>query len=178
VPSGEAGEIWALGPMSPMCYVAAPELDARYRAPGGWVRTGDLGRMDADGTLWVVDRIKRVVIRGGLTLSPMEVERELSGHPDVADVYCVPVHDPDLGERMCACVASRDRARPPSPAAMIAFLRERGVEKRQLPERFVVLPELPLGPTGKVCATSLARIAAESAVPSTATSGADVRSSR
>lgn len=178
VTPGEAGEIWALGPMSPLCYVAAPELDARYRAPGGWVRTGDLGRMDDDGTLWVVDRIKRVVIRGGLTLSPVEVERALGGHPDIADAYCVPVHDPDLGERMCACVVPRGAARPPSPAAMIAFLRERGLEKRQLPERFVVLPELPLGPTGKVCATTLAGIAAESAVPGTATSHVDVRSSR
>lgn len=169
VPPGETGEIWALGPMSPLCYVAAPDLDARYRARGGWVRTGDLGRMDADGALWVVDRLKRVVIRGGISLSPRAVERALDSHPDVADVYCVPVPDTDLGERMCACVAPRNGVPPPSPAAMIAFLRERcGLDRRQLPERFVVLPELPLGPTGKVCTTTLGRIAAESAVPSTA----------
>jgi acyl-CoA synthetase (AMP-forming)/AMP-acid ligase II len=177
MPPGQAGEIWALGPMTPLCYVAAPDLDARYRAPRGWVRTGDLGRIDADGTLWVVDRIKRVVIRGGLSVSPVEVERELSTHPDIADVYCVPVHDPDLGERMCACVAAEDGAAPPSPATMLAFLRERGLDKRQLPERFLVLPELPLGPTGKVCASTLAHIAAQSAVPSTATSCTEARNS-
>lgn len=164
LPPGQAGEIWALGPMTPLCHVAAPDLDARHRAPGGWVRTGDLGRVDAEGRLWVVDRIKRVVIRGGLNLSPAEVEGELSVHPDVADVHCVPVQDPDLGERMCACVAPRDMAAPPSPTALITFLRERGLEKRQLPECFLILPELPLGPTGKVCPTTLARIAAESAV--------------
>lgn len=178
VPPGHAGEIWALGPMTPLCYVAEPELDARYRAPGGWVRTGDLGRIDADGTLWVVDRIKRVVIRGGLSVSSVEVERELSTHPDIADVYCVPVHDPDLGERMCACVAASDGATPPSPAAMIAFLRECGLDKRQLPERFLTLPELPLGPTGKVCAPTLARIAARSAVPGTVKSWPDAENSR
>jgi acyl-CoA synthetase (AMP-forming)/AMP-acid ligase II len=172
VPAGQAGEIWARGPMSPLCYVAAPDLDARYRAPGGWVRTGDLGRLDTDGTLWVVDRIKRVVIRGGLSVSPLEAERELSTHPDIADVYCLPVQDPDLGERMCACVAPRSGARPPTPAEMIAFLREHGVETRQLPERFVVLPELPLGPTGKVCTATLTRIAAESAVPVPGSTGA------
>ncbi len=171
LPPGEAGEIWALGPMTPLCYVAAPELDARHRAPGGWVRSGDLGRLDPDGTLWVLDRLKRVVIRGGVGLSPAEVERELSSHPGVADVHCVPVRDRDLGERMCACVAPPRGAPPPTPAAMLDHLRERGLDKRRLPERFLVLDELPLGPTGKVCAATLARLAAESAVPADAGSG-------
>lgn len=161
----QPGEIWALGPMTPLCHVAAPDLDARHRAPGGWVRTGDLGRVDAEGRLWVIDRIKRLVIRGGISMSPVEVEHELSAHPNVVDVYCVPVPDPDLGERMCACVAPRDLAAPPAPTALIAFLRERGLDRWQLPECFLVLPELPLGPTGKVCPTTLARIAAKSAVP-------------
>ncbi|MBE1532831.1 class I adenylate-forming enzyme family protein [Actinomadura algeriensis] len=161
LPPGEPGEIWARGPMTPLCYVAAPELDARHRAPGGWVRSGDLGRLDPDGTLWVLDRLKRVVIRGGVGLSPADVERELSAHPGVADVHCVPVRDRDLGERMCACVAPRRGAPPPSPADMLDHLRRRGLDKRRLPERFLVLPELPLGPTGKVCATTLARLAAD-----------------
>ncbi|QKG21230.1 class I adenylate-forming enzyme family protein [Actinomadura verrucosospora] len=165
LPRGEAGEIWALGPMSPLCYVAAPELDDRYRAPGGWVRSGDLGTLDRDGTLWVLDRLKRTVIRGGVSLFPAQVERALIAHPDITDAQCVPVHDRDLGERMCACVAPRPGARPPSPAAMLAHLAEHGVDKRQLPERFLVLPELPVGPTGKVSVSALTRIAAESAVP-------------
>ncbi|NUR90950.1 MAG: long-chain fatty acid--CoA ligase [Nonomuraea sp.] len=166
LPPGEEGEIWALGPMTPLCYVAAPDLDERYRAPGGWVRTGDLGRLDPDGTLMVLDRLKRVVIRGGLSISPAEVERELSTHPDVADVFCVPVPDDDLGERMCACVSPRKGAEVPPPAALIAYLRDvRGLERRKLPERFLPLPELPLGPTGKVCAATLARLAERSAVP-------------
>jgi acyl-CoA synthetase (AMP-forming)/AMP-acid ligase II len=165
LPPGRAGEIWALGPMTPLCYVAAPELDARYRAPGGWVRTGDLGRLDGDGALWVLDRLKRVVIRGGIGISPAEVERTLIGHPDIADVHCVPVSDRDLGERMCACLAPRPGALPPTPAAMIAYLLDRGLDRRGLPERFLTLPELPLGPTGKVNVSALTRIAAETAVP-------------
>ncbi|MEU5988712.1 class I adenylate-forming enzyme family protein [Spirillospora sp. NPDC047418] len=165
LPPGRAGEIWALGPMTPLCYVAAPDLDARYRAPGGWVRTGDLGRLDGDGTLWVLDRLKRVVIRGGIGISPAEVERTLIGHPDIADVHCVPVSDRDLGERMCACLAPRPGALPPTPAAMIAYLLDRGLDRRGLPERFLTLPELPLGPTGKVNVSALTRIAAETAVP-------------
>lgn len=164
-PPGQAGEIWALGPMTPLCYVAAPELDARYRAPGGWVRTGDLGRLDEDGTLRVLDRLKRIVIRGGIGISPAEVERALIGHPDIADVHCVPVSDRDLGERMCACLAPRPGAAPPSPAAMIEYLLDRGLDRRGLPERFLMLPELPLGPTGKVNVSALTRIAAAAAVP-------------
>ena len=164
VPVGQAGEIWALGPMSPLCYVAAPELDATRRAPGGWVRTGDLGRLDEDGTLWVLDRIRRVVIRGGVNLFPAEVERGLSAHPGVSDAHCVPVPDPDLGERVCACVVPENAADPPDPAALTAFLREeRGMDRRALPERFLILPELPLGPTGKVCAATLTRMAADRA---------------
>ncbi|MEU1897839.1 AMP-binding protein [Nocardiopsis dassonvillei] len=162
VPRGETGEIWALGPMTPLCHVAAPELDAERRAPGGWVRTGDLGRLDPDGALRVVDRLRRTVIRGGVNIFPAEVERELGAHPALAEAHCVPVPDPDLGERMCACVAPAEGAAAPSASELIAFLRdERGLDVRSLPEHVVVLPELPLGPTGKVCTATLTRVAAE-----------------
>ncbi|WP_433213078.1 class I adenylate-forming enzyme family protein [Microtetraspora malaysiensis] len=165
-PTGETGEIWALGPMTPLSHVAAPELDQRNRTAGGWVRIGDLGRMDADGALWIVGRARHVIIRGGITISPARVEHELGLHPGIADVCCVPVPDPDLGERVCACVAVPDGVPPPTPAQLTAYLRdERGLEPRELPEHYLVLPELPLGPTGKVCAATLAGMAAESAVP-------------
>ncbi|MEV8442005.1 fatty acid--CoA ligase family protein [Actinosynnema sp. NPDC051121] len=155
------GEICARGPMTPLCYVDAPELDRRHRLPGGWVRTGDEGFFDADGTLHVVRRLKRVVIRGGYTISPAEVERALDAHPVVAEVACVPVPDPDLGERLCACVAVRPGHRPPSLDQLTAFLQGRGLSRRKLPERLVVLPELPLGRTGKVCLPTVIRLAAE-----------------
>ncbi|MFD1151814.1 class I adenylate-forming enzyme family protein [Saccharothrix hoggarensis] len=155
------GEICALGPMTPLCYVDAPELDARHRLPGGWVRTGDEGFLDPDGTLHVVRRLKRVVIRGGYTISPAEVELALGGHPGVAEVACVPVPDPDLGERLCACVAVRPGHPPPSLGQLAEFLRDRGVSRRKHPERLLLLPELPLGRTGKVCLRTVARLAAE-----------------
>ncbi len=162
VPAGETGEIWALGPMTPLCHVAAPGLDAERRAPGGWVRTGDLGRLDPGGALWVVDRLRRTVIRGGVNIFPAEVERALGAHPSLAEAHCVPVPDPDLGERMCACVSPSAGSAAPAPRELIAFLRdERGLDTRALPEHVVVLPELPLGPTGKVCTATLTRVAAE-----------------
>lgn len=162
LPAGETGEIHARGPMTPLCHVAAPELDARRRAPGGWVRTGDLGRIDDDGILWVVDRLRRTVLRGGTTLFPTEAERALAAHPALAEAQCVPVPDPDLGERMCACVCPSPGTDPPSARELISHLRDGlGMDVRSLPEHVIFLPALPLGPTGKVCTDTLTRMAAE-----------------
>ncbi|MEU3653495.1 class I adenylate-forming enzyme family protein [Streptomyces sp. NPDC032161] len=155
VPPGASGEIQAKGPMTPLCYLAGPELDARYRTPDGWVRTGDLGRIGPDGRLYVLGRLRNVVIRGGLNISPAEVESELAHHPDVAEAVCVPVPDPDLGERLCVCVRPVPGAPVPDLTDLNAFLLHRGLEKRKLPERFLHVPVMPLGPTGKVCRRTL-----------------------
>ncbi|MBW4718439.1 class I adenylate-forming enzyme family protein [Saccharothrix obliqua] len=152
------GEICALGPMTPLCHVGAPSP----RLPGGWVRTGDEGRFDEDGTLHVLRRRNRVVIRGGYTISPAEVEQALGAHPDLSEVACVPVPDPDLGERLCACVRPKPGRAAPDLAQLTDFLADRqGVTRHKLPEYLLVLPEFPLGRTGKVCLHTLARLAAE-----------------
>ncbi|MFI6685725.1 class I adenylate-forming enzyme family protein [Streptomyces sp. NPDC050485] len=147
-PRGSVGEIVARGPMTPLCYVAAPELDARYRTADGWVRTGDLGRMEEDGTLRIVGRLKDVVIRGGANISPAEVELELATHPDVRDVVCVGVPDPLMGERFAACVVPRGGKRP-ALGELSAHLDARGLERRKHPELLLLVEELPLTPAGK-----------------------------
>ncbi|MFE1442383.1 class I adenylate-forming enzyme family protein [Streptomyces sp. NPDC058739] len=149
VPSGSVGEIVARGPMTPLCYVAAPELDARYRTADGWVRTGDLGVIEEDGGLRVVGRLKDVVIRGGSNISPAEVEVELATHPLVRDVVCVGVPDPLMGERLAACVVPREHGRAPTPEQLTAHLDARGLGRGKHPERLLVLDELPLTPAGK-----------------------------
>ncbi|MFE0205618.1 class I adenylate-forming enzyme family protein [Streptomyces sp. NPDC058985] len=149
VSGGTVGEIVARGPMTPLCYVAAPDLDARYRTEDGWVRTGDLGLIDDDGTLRVVGRLKDVVIRGGANISPAEVEVELATHPAVRDVVCVGVPDPLMGERLAACVVPRDGAAAPTLEELCAHLDTRAVERRKHPERLLVLSGLPLTPAGK-----------------------------
>ncbi len=122
-----------------------PDLDTRYRTEDGWVRTGDLGLIDDDGTLRVVGRLKDVVIRGGANISPAEVEVELAAHPAVRDVVCVGVPDPLMGERLAACVVPRDEAAP-TLEELCAHLDTRGLERRKHPERLLVLSELPLTP--------------------------------
>jgi acyl-CoA synthetase (AMP-forming)/AMP-acid ligase II len=161
LPAGEPGEIWALGPMTPLCYVNAPDRDARLRAAGGWVRSGDRGVLDGDGLLYVLDRMTPIVSRGGYKISPAEVERHLLAHPGIGEASCVPLRGGDLGERLCACIA------PARGAAMITlgelnrFLEEdRGLERRKLPEALLTLTALPLNPTGKVCRQTLIRLAA------------------
>ncbi|MBO4161303.1 class I adenylate-forming enzyme family protein [Micromonospora antibiotica] len=150
VPTGEVGEIWGLGPMSPLCYVD-PEFDDRYRVEGGWVRTGDLGRIDADGFLHVVGRRNEIIIRGGRNLSPVEVELLIAQHPAVRQVACVGVTDRLMGERMAACVAVREGAAAPTLTELADYLTDvHGLEHAKLPERLVVLDTLPLSAAGKV----------------------------
>ncbi|SDJ29012.1 Acyl-CoA synthetase (AMP-forming)/AMP-acid ligase II [Lentzea albidocapillata subsp. violacea] len=154
------GEICARGPMTPLCYVGAPELDARHRLDGGWVRTGDRGHLDGTGRLHVTGRAKRVVIRGGYTISPAEVELAIGGHPSVGEVACVPVPDTEMGERLCAIVTIRNGQELDLPG-LTAFLSARGLAKPKLPEFLLTVPGLPVGRTGKVCHRTLARVAAD-----------------
>ncbi|MEU5389624.1 class I adenylate-forming enzyme family protein [Streptomyces tibetensis] len=164
LPTGRTGQIEALGPMTPLCYVNAPELDTRYRTSDGWVRSGDLGRLDESGRLHVLGRLKRIAVRGGLNISLAEVERELGTHPAVAEVVCVPVPDPDLGERLCACI----RPVPGTPVLTLSdlttHLEGRGLARRKHPERLLVVDGMPLGHSGKVCyRTLMSRATARSA---------------
>ena len=156
---GEVGEILARGPMSPLCYVHAPELDARYRTPKGWVRTGDRGYLDDEGRLRLVGRSKEIVIRGGANISPAEVEGAVAAHEDVVSVACIGVSDAELGQRVCACVALRAGAPPLDMTGLGAFLDSAGLERRKFPEQLVVLDELPVTPAGKVDKQALRTLA-------------------
>lgn len=168
---GAAGEIWARGPMTPLCYVADPELDDRCRTRGGWVRSGDRGVLDELGQLHVLGRLELVVSRGGYHISLAEVEHEISAHPAVVDVACVPVADDELGERLCACVSLAAGSAEPTLSEITRFLeRDRGLERRKLPEFLLLLPELPLAPTGKVCRRTVTALAADQPVMSSTSS--------
>ncbi|MFD0526934.1 fatty acid--CoA ligase family protein [Kitasatospora arboriphila] len=164
--AGRPGEIQARGPMSPLCHVGAPALDARQRVDGGWVRAGDLGVLEADGQLRVVSRIKQMVNRGGVSIGTAEVERLLDGHPAVAEAVCVPVPDQDLGERMCACVVPRAAAVGLALADLTGFLAEDcGLERYKLPEHLLLLERLPVGSTGKPDRRALSVLAAAARLP-------------
>jgi len=147
---GDVGEILARGPMSPLCYVNAPKLDERYRTSDGWVRTGDRGYLDSEGRLRLMGRTKEIIIRAGTNISPAEVELAVAAHPDVVSVACIGIPDPDLGQRLCACLTLRAGTSPLDLDGLAAFLVASGLERRKFPEHLVTLGELPLTSAGKV----------------------------
>jgi acyl-CoA synthetase (AMP-forming)/AMP-acid ligase II len=148
VPGGADGEILTRGPELFSGYADAA-LNAAAFLPGGWFRTGDVGRLDAGGYLTVTDRLKDIIIRGGENISSKEVEDLLREHPAVADVAVIPAPDPVMGERVCAVVVTRpgfsfnvDEARAHFAAA--------GVARQKTPEVVMLVDELPRTPSGKV----------------------------
>lgn len=165
VAQGEVGEITARGPLSPMQYVNAPELDERYRDPQGWVKTGDLGFINDKGYLVLAGRKKDIIIRGGANISPIQIEGLAMAHPDVVTVACVPVPDTDLGQRVCLCVTLREGAAKFSLKAITDFLREQGLEVNKLPEYLRFYRTLPLTPAGKIDKKALAEEARELGIP-------------
>lgn len=150
VPRGYIGEITARGPISPMQYVNASELDALYRDEHGWVYTGDLGLIDNDGYLVLSGRKKDIIIRGGVNISPAQIENIAVSHPAVVSAACIPVADPDLGHRVCLCLVLRDGVERPSLSQFTSYLHEQGLETGKLPEYLRYYRQLPLSPAGKV----------------------------
>ncbi|NOQ34333.1 MAG: AMP-binding protein [Methylococcaceae bacterium] len=150
IPQGHVGEITARGPISPMQYVNAPELDKIYRDKDGWVFTGDLGYIDNDGYLVLSGRKKDIIIRGGANISPVQIENVAQSHPEVISAACIPVADVDLGQRICICLVMRDGVERPSLSQMSRFFKEQGLEINKLPEYLRYYRQLPLSPAGKV----------------------------
>src|SRR5581483_1645611 len=111
--------------------------------------TGDVGRLDEDGDLFLLDRKKHVILRGGYTVYPREIEEVLSAHPGVREAAVVGIPDDVLGEEVAAFIVGRVEA-----AELRAFARER-LAAYKYPRRITVLDELPRGPTGKILRDAL-----------------------
>lgn len=148
---GQQGEIWALGPMTPMCYYGAPELDRQNRQPEGWVRTGDNGLLDHSGRLRIVGRRADTVMRGGYKVSLVDVAHMLREHPAIAQ--CVALNAPasDGALRIQAFVVMRaGRSELTLEQARRFLLDDVGAQPSQLPDALSCIAALPLAPSGKV----------------------------
>ena len=122
--------------------------DARAITDDGWFRTGDAGYRDADGFLFLHDRVKDMIVSGGENIYPAEVENVLAKHPDVADVAVIGVPDEKWGEAVKAVVVRREGATV-SEADLIAFAREY-LAGYKLPKSVDFASELPRNPSGKL----------------------------
>src|SRR5579864_4010670 len=149
VPDGEVGELTVRGPYTLRGYYRAPEYNARQFTPDGFYRSGDLMRRHPSGSYLVEGRIKDLVNRGGEKISAEEVENLILAHPAVRNVACVPLPDPVLGERMCACVIPHE-GKTLTLAELTAYLTELGIAKFKLPERLELVDDFPLSTFGKV----------------------------
>jgi acyl-CoA synthetase (AMP-forming)/AMP-acid ligase II len=154
VPPGGEGELRAKGPQVMLGYLDA-SLDAEAFDEDGWFRTGDLGRVDEGGNVYITGRLKDVIIRKGETISAKEIEDLLSAHPAVAEVAVVGLPDPATGERACAVVVPADPEDPPTLDALGEYLRGQGLMVQKLPERLEIVTDLPRNPAGKILKKNL-----------------------
>jgi cyclohexanecarboxylate-CoA ligase len=112
--------------------------------------TGDLGSLDKEGYLTVHGRERDLIIRGGLNISPREIEELLLRHPNVGEAAVVGTPDPRYGERICAFVVPAGSDTGPNLDELLAMLSEAGVARYKYPEQLIRLAQLPLTVTGKV----------------------------
>lgn len=152
----EDGKEAATGTVGEICIRGANVMQGYYRMPeesaiavaDGWLRTGDLGMIDADGCYYIVDRKKDVIIRGGQNIYPADIEEVLYQVPGVSEVAVVGAIDESLGEVPVAYVALKHGAKVSSDALLAHCKEELAYFKVPAAIRF--LPELPKGPTGKI----------------------------
>ena len=146
---GEEGELRVKAPQVLKGYVDS-SLDADAFDEDGWLRTGDLGKVNAHGNIVITGRLKDVIIRKGENISAKEVEDALFTHPKVADVAVVGLPDERSGERACAVVVPTDHDAPPTLEEVFDYLTGRGLMVHKVPEQLEIVDELPRNLSGKV----------------------------
>lgn len=157
---GDEGNLQVLGCSNFVGYLKRPDLGGADAA--GWFDTGDLARMDEDGYIRIVGRSKDIIIRGGENIPVVDVEGLLFKHPAIAEVAVVGYPDERLGERACAFVRLRDGASF-GFSDMAAHLGAQQMALQYIPERLVVLDEMPRTPSGKIQKFKLREMALEAA---------------
>ena len=161
-PAGEIGFLQARGPAMFVGYLKKPELNSIDA--DGWLDTGDLARMDADGYIRITGRSKDVIIRGGENIPVVEIEGVLCRHDKIRDIALVAMPDPRLGERACAFVVPHP-GQTISFAEMADFLEKSGVANPYWPERLEVVETMPRTPSGKIQKFILREMAAKLRFP-------------
>lgn len=149
VPEGEAGEICVRGPLVMLGYHKLSE-ETEQALSGGWLHTGDIGRFDAEGFLYIVDRTKDMIITGGFNVFPREVEDVLSSHAAVSMAMVVGSPSEKWGEEVTAVIVLHDDFQPTDDLRqeLIALVKERK-GSQQAPKRIDFVDQLPLTPVGK-----------------------------
>lgn len=147
-PLGTDGEVALIGPEQFVGYVD-PEMNSAVFTADGWYRSGDIGRLDADGRLTITDRRSDIIIRGGENISSVEVEEALAAHPLIAEAAAVAAPDPHYGERVCVFLRL-ERGAHIDLAEVHRHVAALGLARHKTPEVIRIVEEFERTPSGKV----------------------------
>ncbi|MFW5472777.1 AMP-binding protein [Knoellia sp. CPCC 206450] len=148
VPHGEPGELWTKGYSVMLGYWGQDDKTAEA-VVDGWMRTGDLAVMDAEGFVQITGRIKDMVIRGGENVYPREIEEFLYTHPDIVDAQVIGVPDPKYGEELAVWIRMRDGAEPLTAESVREYATGR-LAHYKIPRYVRIVDDFPMTVTGKV----------------------------
>ena len=152
LPAGETGEICIQGPNVMLGYWNLPEVTKSTLA-GGWLHSGDVGHMDEEGYVFITDRMKDLIIKGGENISPREIEEAIHQHEAVAEVGVFGIPDKTFGEEICAAVVLRENS-----TLTLEELRAHCAQhltKFKLPSKLIIMADLPKNATGKILKRAL-----------------------
>jgi long-chain acyl-CoA synthetase len=145
---GAEGEICVRGRNVMKGYLNNPEGDRSAFWEGGWLRTGDIGLFDPNGYLYIVDRLKDLIITGGENVYPREVEEQLYARPEVGECAVIGLPDKEWGERVTAFIVGKPD-HPIIPEELKSFLKSR-LSPFKVPKEYIAVSELPKSPAGKI----------------------------
>jgi long-chain acyl-CoA synthetase len=148
VPIGTVGEVAVRSMTNMQGYWKLPQETARTIGADNWLRTGDAGYLDAEGYLYIHDRVKDMIISGGENIYPAEVENAIYGHPDVSEVAVIGIPSEKWGEEVKAIVALKPGASADADS-IIAWARER-IAAYKVPKSVDFIAALPRNPSGKI----------------------------
>lgn len=153
---GEEGELTMRGPGVFTGYIGQDDLYQSLITADGFFHTGDLSRIDGDGYVCITGRIKDLIVRGGVNISPLPIEAALAKHPELESVAVVGFPDDRLGERICAVI--QPKTRRPAKNELVEFAVAEGLSKRQLPELVRYVAKMPRTAAGKIRKPDLQRL--------------------
>lgn len=155
LPTGETGEIWIRGPQIMMGYHKNPQATRDMIDENGWLHTGDVGYLDEDAYLYVIDRVKELIKYKGLQVAPAELEAVLLSHPAIADAAVIPSPDPEAGEVPKGCIVLRPGVEATAEEIQ-AFVAERVAPYKKL-RRVEFMDSIPKVPSGKILRRELVK---------------------
>jgi long-chain acyl-CoA synthetase len=163
IPQGEKGEICARGTSLMKGYLDNPEGTKDALWGDGWLRTGDVGVLDSRGFVYIVDRLKDLIITGGENVYPREVEEALYGRPEIEDCAVIGVPDREWGEKVVAFLITR-KGQQIEKTELKRFL-ETSLSSFKIPKEFISVPDLPKSPQGKILRKEVRKIYGKTGAP-------------